>query len=208
MATKNGNSDSKSVTTNYDKAVNRATGDDQADGQPTQTSLSNDQKLLFTTPSEFEIDQMLNDPSLEFAPQVAKLEEGQMVLGFLEGNGPPAELTRIDRHTKEETTSIVATWIIAAPNGGARISILSSVQLDKKLPPFVGGMVKIHRGKDVNTSNGNRVTQYTVAGPKKPNGERRSWVVPVVIDAKSLDVKVAPQLAAPTEAQGGESTAS
>jgi len=51
-------------------------------------------------------------------------------------------------------------------------------------------MVKIVRGKDINTSNGQRVTDYLVAGPKLPNGQSRSWSVqkphaPHVIDATS-----------------------
>ena len=83
-------------------------------------------------------------------------------------------------NTKEETTSIVDTWILGAPNGGARVSILSAVQLDKKLPPFIGSMVSILRGKDVNTTNGNRVTEYMVSGPKLADGQRRSWTMPKV----------------------------
>lgn len=202
----------KSAGTSYEKTIGKATGASGAAGsgdEPANTEivLSQEQKLMFSTPSEAEIDSMMNDPELEFAPQVWKLEEGKMVAGFLEGYGPPAELTRIDRVTKEETISVVNTWILAAPNGGARISILSSVQLDKKLPQFIGSMVRIHRGKDVNTTSGNRVTQYTVCGPKRADGVRRSWAVQnalPTIDVKSIEQREpAPQLAAPVE--GAES---
>ncbi len=159
-------------------------------------------------PSQAEIDAMMGDASLEFAPQVHKLEEGDMIIGVLEGEGPEAEFTQMDPVTKEQVTRTVKTWIIAAPDGGIRLSLLSSVQLDKKLPPFIGGMVKVVRGKDMKTNNGIfRVTNYMVAGPKLPGGKSRSWVRPHVIDATSTDAGNAgalPPGAVPSADQGGE----
>jgi hypothetical protein len=205
----------KNGTSKYTETVGKATGaagaSDATGGDPEGqlAPLSKEAGLMFSTPSDEQIQAMLNDPSLEFAPQLKKLAEGELVTGLLEGMGPVVELTRMDRQTKEETTSLVNTWILAGPNGGARVSILSSVQLDKKLPPFIGGIVSILRGKEVNTQNGNRVTEYMVSGPKKANGERRSWVRPQVIDAVSVEGgKAAPQLAAPSAAAGGEDHAS
>ena len=89
-------------------------------------------------------------------------------------------------------TNHVNTWIICHPNGSIRMSILSSVQLDKKLKPFIGSLVKIHRGKEVKTGTaGRKVTEYTVCGPKLANGKRRSWVDDsprAAIDAESRSV--------------------
>ena len=137
------------------------------------------------------IDQLTNSGEWEFAPQLFKMEEGDEVSGILEGNGPPAEFERVDRTTGEVTTNIVQTWIIASVDGTRRISVLSTVQLDRKLPPYLGGPVKIFRGKDQNISDGRRVTDYLVAGPKLPNGARRTWATRPVIETTE-----APQLPA------------
>lgn len=136
------------------------------------------------------VEEMTKSGAWEFAPQLFKLEENDEVSGLLEGNGPPAEFERVDKTTGEITTNIVQTWIIASLDGTKRISVLSSVQLDRKLPPFLGGPVKILRGKDINTGNGQRVTDYLVAGPKSKDGTRRSWATKPVIDVPPA----APQL--------------
>ena len=111
----------------------------------------------------------------EAAPQLFSLEQGQMIEGILEGNGPVAEFDRVNEHTGEVTTTEVKTWIIADPSGSLRVSILSSAQLDRKLLGFIGQHVKIARGKDKNIGNGKRLTEYMVWGPKLPNGKKRQW---------------------------------
>lgn len=202
--------------TKYGASVARATGQAPAPtagqasegGEPNALMPKQANVMLFK-PSQTEIDAMMNDASLEFAPQVHKLEEGDMIAGVLEGEGPEAEFTQMDPVTKEQVTRTVKTWIIAAPDGGIRLSLLSSVQLDKKLPPFIGGMVKIVRGKDIKTNNGIfRVTNYMVAGPRQANGKPRSWTRPHVIDATALDAAPSagalPPGSAPSAEQGGE----
>ena len=166
--------DSKSKK--WNQAVANATGGGQAvESNAPQIPTSSALVQKFT---QAEVEAIMSAGDLEFAPQLKSLEEGEMVAGYLEGNGPEAEFA--DKDTGEVKT--VKTWIISAPDGGQRISILSSAQLDRKLPPFVGGPVKIVRGKDLKTGNGHRVTDYLVAGPKLPNGQRRSWARPPMLD--------------------------
>jgi len=165
----------------YDKAVTRATNAGSAPAVPVK-----DQDVFITKNMTAEqIAVVMNDPTLEFAPQIYKLEEGEMVCGMLEGNGPDAEIEQVTNGVIE--TKIVQTWILASPDGRKRISILSSVQLDKKLPPFIGGLVKIIRGKDENTKNGRRYTDYAVAGTKI-EGKIRNWArTPQMIDASAVE---------------------
>lgn len=118
------------------------------------------------------INEDLASGKFEAAPQIFKLEEGMVVEGFLEGNGPEAEFT--DADTGEITH--VNTWIIANANRSARISILSSTQLDKKLNGFRGSFVKIARGREVNIAGTKRrMTEYMVWGPKLANNQPRQW---------------------------------
>ena len=156
----------------YNKAVTRATGGDVESAAP---AIPTNTTLVRKVVTKADVDAVMADPSLEFAPQVYSMEQGDLIEGVLEGNGPEAEFERKNEHTGEVTTNAVQTWIIRSHDGRQRISILSSAQLDKKLPPFVGGPVKIVRGKDLNIDGGRRVTDYLVAGPKLPDGKIRSW---------------------------------
>jgi len=169
----------------WNKAVAKATGGDVADPGANAPTLSSSATLVRKEVDKAVVDAIMNDPALEFAPQIYSLEQGDLIEGILEGNGPDAEFEHKDMATGIVTTNTVQTWVIRSLDGRQRISILSSAQLDKKLPGFVGGPVKIVRGKDINTNAGRRVTDYLVAGPKLPNGQSRSWSVvkPQVIDA-------------------------
>ena len=104
------------------------------------------------------------------APQIVELKAGFVYHGILEGNGPDAELT--DAMTRE--MKVIQTWILRDKDSGVRISFLSSAQLDRKLPGFVGGEVKIARGSDRNIGGGKRLTEYFVGGPKSESGFR-TW---------------------------------
>jgi len=109
--------------------------------------------------------------AFESAPQIYTLKVGEVIEdAILEGNGPVAEFV-----AKDGTVSHVQTWILADATGASRISILSSVQLDRKLIGFIGQRVNIARGEDVNIGNGQRMTEYLVWGPKLPNGQKRQW---------------------------------
>jgi hypothetical protein len=184
----------------YNKAVARATGqapEPTPGATPETPALSSGMQAMISSVSQEEIGQLMNDSTLEFAPQALTLEEGQKISGFLEGEGPMAEVT--DPTTKEMRP--VATWVIRSADGNARVSILTSAQLDKKLPPFIGGYVQIIRGKDVKTQSGRRVTDYLVCGPKLANGKQRVFSNPNptqralpggVIDATAVDGTGAP----------------
>lgn len=171
----------------YTKAVDRAAGNGMTvkEGGALNTAPQNIESMIKKGVTKEELNSHLNREDLEFAPQLFKLEQDDMIEGVLEGNGPEAEFERHDKVTGVVEVTRVQTWIIATPDGGRRLSILSSVQLDRKLPPFVGGMVSIYRGKDINTANGNRVTDYLVGAPKLSGGARRSWATKPVIDAVS-----------------------
>lgn len=121
------------------------------------------------TPDQMEAD--LATGKYEAAPQIVRLAQGTVIEGLLEGHGPDAEFT--DATTGEVT--IVKTWIIADPTRTVRVSILSSVQLDRKLNGFIGSHVKIARGPDVNVGGGKRMTEYLVYGERLPNGRMRQW---------------------------------
>lgn len=163
----------------FDKAVARATHGEGGDHPTIPVKFSED--FITKNVGDAAIQAIINDQQLETAPQLYKMEQGDMVVGILEGNGAEAEFERIDQGVV--TTNIVQSWIIASPDGRKRISILSSAQLDRKLPPFVGGLVKIVRGKDIDTKGGQRVTDYLVAGPKMPSGQTRNWSTKPVLEA-------------------------
>lgn len=167
--------------TRYTEAVSQARTAGPADPASSEETgmqiLSPEAAAMILRPSADDIARLMNDSTLEFAPQVKSLEEGEMIQGVLEGRGPSTEFTQKDQFTGQEMTREVGTWIIRSPNGSLRMSILSSIQLMRKLPPFIGEFVKIYRGKDLKTNKGFRVTDYLVAGPKRPDGQARSWVV-------------------------------
>lgn len=189
----------------YNKAVDRANGTKSEEGSTTAVTIPNVSGAALITKgvSKADMDAILTSGEYEFAPQNMSLEEGDMIEGILEGNGPEAEFEHKDMATGIVTTKVVQTWIIASQDGGQRAGILSTAQLDRKLPPFVGGNVKIIRGKDLKMANGHRVTDYLVAGPKLTGGKRRSWAMKPVIETHE-----APQLPAGAEAPAAESNPS
>lgn len=131
--------------------------------------------VTMATPEELaQIEKDLASGDWDSAPQMLDLAKGQVLYGILEGNGIPAEFERVDKMTGIVTTNSVDTWIIRSLVGNVRVSILSSAQLDKKLPGYVGGPVKIVRGDDVNFTGG-RYTDYLVLGPKRADGSIRDW---------------------------------
>ena len=165
--TKSNGNDSK-----YAKAVNeaRAKEAEEAAGHEPEAAMAvlpKEAQAMVLKPSQQDINEMMADEEMEFAPQVKKIEEGEMIVGILEGIRPPVRDATPTHPQGRPVTNHVNTWIICHPNGSIWMSILSSVQLDKKLKPFIGSLVKIHRGKEVKTGTaGRRVTEYTVCGPK------------------------------------------
>ncbi len=208
MATNNGNGNR---TESYQKAIDKATGKGKGDGDgasPSDVEMmpvnAGASSMIQKDLTKADMAAFLAESGYEFAPQVYTMEPFTRIDGILEGNGPQAEITKIDQMTKEVTVQVVNTWIIRHPHNGQRLSILDTVQLSKKLPPFLGELVSIFRGDESKTGGGFKTTNYMVRGPSLPNGAVRSFVVvptSKVIDAKSIETPNVPRLAAPA---GGE----
>lgn len=181
---------SNNKPSNFQQSVDRARAKDAGTPAETESSaplvpMPKGVTAMLMKPTTDDINAIMNDGNLEFAPQVHSLEEGELIIGILEGRGPSTTFTQEDPYTKQPVTREVSTWIIAAPNGGLRLSILSSVQLERKLPPCIGALVKIYRGKEKKTQKGFRVTDYMVGVERRPDGKSRSWIEQKVIDAES-----------------------
>ncbi len=169
----------KTKSSKYDQAVARARGETSAEStELTQTTTANpgalapaddvNGLLVDSMTALASIRDEIKRGAWENAPQLLSIPEGKTLVALLEGNGPPAEF--IDQATGEVSTE--QTWILS--KDGIRVSILGTVQLNKKLPPFVNGIVAITRGRDVR--NGTKIyTEYAVAGPKRADGSIRNW---------------------------------
>lgn len=152
----------------YDQAVANARGETVTTTTDAPIVEGGNISLMLSTTTQEELAALVASGDYDVAPNIVNIEEGQTLTGLLEGNGIDAEIT--DRDTGE--VKMVKTWILSS--GPMRVSILSSAQLEKKLPPFVGGVVKISRGKDKKFHGGN-YTEYLVMGPKRPDGTARNW---------------------------------
>lgn len=179
----NDNKEKQMAESKYDQAVTKA----QSKGHEVAKVPSAMAPFLTQGLTEEQMAKELAEPGIEWAPQQYSLKEGEMVRGILEGNGPIAEFVR------DGIINEVNTWIISSFDGSKRVSILSSVQLDKKCAPFVGGPIKIVRGKDVNIGDGKRMTEYLVGGEKLPNNQRRVWADRPSIETTAIDVKQLPE---------------
>lgn len=171
----------------YQQSVDRARNKGK---EETAMAPIGDVKAMFSSFTAEEIAKEAATGAFEFAPQNAEIKIGQKISGVLDGKGPGNDFV-------DEDTGVVRhvdSWLISSPDGNMRISILSSAQLDKKLPPFVGGMVTIARQDDIKLAGGHRCADYLVWGPKLPKGERRMFHTPVTkaIEAHATEVKALP----------------
>lgn len=164
------NETTTSKSDKFNKAVDRATGKETA-GSPATSVVIGDVGAMVSSFDASELNDLASSGKVEFAPQLMSLEEGQKIVGILEGMGPGNDFEDPVTHDIRHVDS----WIIASPEGTLRVSILSSAQLDRKLPPFIGGMVGIARNKDLKIANGHRCADYQVWGPRMPEGKRRQW---------------------------------
>lgn len=192
----------ESKSEKYNEAVNRATG-----GKAGETStemappLGNAGAMISAFQPE-DLNKLAATGSFEFAPQVMSLEPGQKIEGILEGIGPGNDFI-------DETTGVVRhvdSWIIASADGSLRVSILSSAQLDRKLPPFIGGPVGIARNKDIKISGGHKCADYHVWGPRRTDGTRRTWAALPAPQQQALPAG-APQTNVAQAAQNSEALA-
>jgi hypothetical protein len=150
------------------KVTGNGAGNGMAEGgQPVGTIAE-----MFSTFDPNEMAALAQSGAYEFAPQNISLKPGQKITGILEGEGDGADFE--DPVTK--TIRHVRSFVIASPDGALRCSILSSVQLDKKLPPFMGSMVTIARNQDIQLAGGHRCADFFVWGPKREDGVKRNFV--------------------------------
>jgi hypothetical protein len=164
-------SDKNKPATKYDQAVAKSRGQAVNANESTELApVGEDVTGMLVDSATFraELEAKINSGEWEAAPQLLTLKKGQTLIAFLEGNGPEAEF--VDEQTG--VVKNVKTWILS--KNGVRVSILSSIQLDKKCPPFVGGMVSITRGEDIR-NGASLYTDYLVAGPKRSDGSPRDW---------------------------------
>ncbi len=192
----------------FNAAVNRATGATAVTG-PAPLPIG-DAAAMFSQYDPSDLNKLAMSGGYEFAPQMMSLEPGQKVEGILEGYGPGNDFTN------ETTGEIrhVDSWIIASPDGSLRISILSSAQLDTKLPPFLGGSVIIARKADIKLAGGHKCADYHVGGARLASGVGRKWGMlptvaePVALPAGVVDANPPAQIAAAPAVANGAHAAS
>lgn len=173
----------------YEAAIARARGQQSQELVPAASELPRElaiplgaQDLIRGyTAADLAVDMAKND--FEWAPQVLKLEEGMLIDGILEGSGGAVELESIDRATMSVSTKEVGTWIVRHPVTGYRISFLSTVQLDNKLPPYVGGRVKIYVGPMLDSSKGHRYRDFRVGGERRDEPRSFARINPITSPA-------------------------
>lgn len=165
--------------------------------------------MLTRDMSKAEFDAFLNDGDSEFAPQILSLEPNMKIEGLLEGYGKPTEFTTKDQLTGNEVTRTVNTFIIKALHGNMRVSILSSVQLDAKLPPFIGDRVSIARGPDIKSRSNAafRIANYVVKGPAVSGKDRARMWASQALPKPIIDVPALPPGATNETVEGSEDTA-
>ena len=158
--------------TKFQKSVNKATGGESMTVTKNDVAVGKvgSAAAMVGTADPTRLEGMIASDKWEFAPQNVTLDEGQFIEGILEGVGPGNDFTNDDGQPYH-----VDSWVITSPDGNMRASILSSAQLDRKLPPFIGAPVYIQRGKDLKMSNGHRCTDYIVGGAKIPGGSKRTF---------------------------------
>jgi len=80
------------------------------------------------------------------------LKAGEKISGYLHGRGEPATFS-ISRDVPGAPPMVVETWLLRRErtDGGLTdefVRVLTSIQLEKKLPSFIGRDVTIERGSD------------------------------------------------------------
>lgn len=173
------------AATKYDAAVAKARGEEpaavavQPQKEPTHTELAIGEvpagALVPAKEAMLLFQARVKAGTHEQAPQLATIPVGQTLLDWkLEGNGPVAEFTEIDQKTGVVEVQRVKTWVLS--KDGVRISILSSTQLDTKLPAFVGEVVSITRGEDKKRTSGpGTYSDFLVIGETRADGTARDW---------------------------------
>jgi hypothetical protein len=193
-------SNATTKSSKFAEAVGRATGQEidvrQAGGAVASIELPAGMEGMVGTYRPDDVVVEMAKGTMEWAPRVLKLEEGMLIEGILEGQGGLVEMEEIDRAAGLVTIKTVQTWVIRNPRNGLRASFLSAAQLEDKLPPFVGGLVKIYVGPMLESRKGHRYRDFLVGGAKLPDGKTRSFAR--ALPAPAIDASV-------TEAPSAES---
>ena len=190
------------TSTKYDAAVRTARGEAAVPGGESTALATQNNEANLPAPvmagdvaslvsRKVTVDQrteFLNAQGYAWAPTAFSMRPMDLIQGILEGRGHPASINGTTPDGKPETR-IVDTWVVRHPTNGRRISILSSVQLAKKLVPFIGELVGIFRDDDLQIAGGRRVGIYEVRGPDRP-GLETAWTTekPEVFDANVIDL--------------------
>lgn len=169
----------------YAAAVAKATGreltvnhDHQGVGElAVPTEIPSGYGAIITLPAADQIGKDLASGELEWAPRVLTLATGMLIEGILEGRGGDVEMEEVEGvgAVRQVKIKLVGTWVIRDPKSGLRASFLSARQLEDKLPPFVGGYVKIYVGEMKESRKGTRYRDFLVGGPRLPGGDTRSF---------------------------------
>lgn len=105
----------------------------------------------------------------EIAPIVLKIEPGKWIVGKLLGKGEPIITKERYKEKNPATGEIVdveipkslPTWLLE--HSGVKGLIISSYQLDRDMPPFIGRRVQIYRLANEQVG-ARQVARYVVAG--------------------------------------------
>jgi hypothetical protein len=181
--------------TTHAEIVNKATGRAATVDTGKEVKAIGNAGAMFSEFKESDLNEMALSGKYEFAPQLMELKVGQKIEGILEGYGPGSDFEDDDGDVRH-----VHSWIIMSPDGTLRASILSSKQLDTKMPPFIGMPVVVARKEDIKLAQGHRCGDYHVGGPRLKGGETRRWgtaTPPGEVQAQIAAAPEVPQLAAP-----------
>ena len=99
----------------------------------------------------------------ETSPAIYDFEKDLTAELLLIGKGPDVEWESTDKASREVVIKMLPSWLAKNRNGEI-ISFLSSSQLDRKLAPFIGGLVRVtYRGK-MEGKDGHFYKQFDVEG--------------------------------------------
>lgn len=166
MTKQNGNASA------LDKAISKSRNKEQGIVEDSLVDPPGDDQSLATLATEglaiehFDpstLVELARSGNYEVGQRILELKEGMMVRGQLLGRGPDADILDIVTHQPKK----VGTWRMLL-NSGAPVSFLTTAQLDRQLPDFVGrkGETVIARGGMVKSKSNRNVAEFYVLGPK------------------------------------------
>lgn len=163
MTEKNRNAFDKAAA----KARNKEAGIvDDSPSEVTAIALPNvDTSTALTQFTPEALAELMASGDFETGEQIIILEQGKMLRGQLIGRGGEVEF--VDTRGKTPEVKKVQSWRMRL-DSGIRVTFMTSAQLERMLPEFVGrkGTTVIVKGARVETKKGNQMDEFFVAGPK------------------------------------------